>query len=287
MYTSDKLFSYDNLFPNEQLKLPVGKIFQVSELSIISGGEIEAHIQQCDEITFAVEGEATFFSGTASQVVKAGEVHYIKKDILHKIVASNNENFRFICIGFIPDYDNFSVSAFYNAAASRAFFTLRDNGTIKNLSEFLIREFYNYDEFSTKMINGYLEEILITLARLICGKALDFKNNNCEKTANFAIYKALRFIDREYMNIKNVKEVATKLSYSDYYLSHLFREKLGITLKEYLTKKKITYACELLSATSLSVEEISERLCFSSSHSFRRAFKQQISVSPSEFKKTT
>lgn len=287
MHESDKLFSYDNLFPHEPLKLSAGKIFQVSELSIISGGEISAHIQQCDEITYAIEGSATFFSDNTPQTVKAGEVHYIKKDILHKIVASNNENFRFICIGFVPDYDNFSVSAFYSATKNRAFFTTRDNGTIKHISEFLIREFYNCDELSTKMINGYLEQILVTLSRILNGKALSFKNSDREKTANFAIYKALRYIDREYMNIKNVKQVAEALSYSDCYLSHLFREKMGITLKEYLTKKKITYACELLGTTALSVEEISEKLCFSSSHSFRRTFKQQMSVSPSEFKKIT
>ena len=59
---------------------------------------------------------------------------------------------------------------------------------------------------------------------------------------------------------------------------------MGMPIKEYLTKKKVVHAMELLTTTELPVEKIAASLGFTTSHSFRRAFKQYTGVSPTEFK---
>ena len=284
MKYTDKLFAYDNLFPTGQMKIEVGEVFQVSELSLIRGGEISSHRQQCDEITFAISGSAQFYTNDACDTVTANQLHFVRKDALHKIVASSNDNFRFICIGLKPNRQNAAVKALYRALDSQPYFIANDNGTVKNLSEFLIREFYNQDEFSRDMINQYITQILITITRILCNKAYDYRKNSTDRTANFAMYKLLRFIDREYLQISSIKSIANTLSYSEYYLSHLFKEKMGITIKEYLTKKKIAYAAELLKNSDLTIEEIADRLMFSSAHAFRRSFKQYTNSTPSEYK---
>lgn len=285
MEYTDKLFAYDNLFPNGQLKIEIGEIFQVSELSLVRGGEISTHRQQCDEITFAISGSAIFISNDSQDVVTANQIHFIRQNSTHKIVASSDENFRFICIGLIPNSKSNAVKAFNSTLADKDYFITNDNGTVKNLAEFLIREFYNQDEFSKDMINQYLTQIIITLTRILSNKTYDFRKNSTDRTANFAMYKLLRFIDREYLQITSVKSIAETLSYSEYYLSHLFKEKMGLTIKEYLTKKKIAYGAELLRNSTLSVEEIAEQLKFSSAHAFRRSFKQYTATTPSKYKK--
>lgn len=58
MISSSKLFAFDNLFFDKQLRLPVGVLLQVSELSVIRSGEILEHIQTCDEITYVISGKA-------------------------------------------------------------------------------------------------------------------------------------------------------------------------------------------------------------------------------------
>lgn len=58
MISSSKLFAFDNLFFEKHLYLPTGILFQVSELSVIRGGEILEHIQTCDEITYVISGKA-------------------------------------------------------------------------------------------------------------------------------------------------------------------------------------------------------------------------------------
>lgn len=283
MDQSGKLFSYDNAFFNGQLRLPVGEIIQVSELSVIRNGEISSHYQHCDEITYAISGKAKFISGDTTYDVSAGQIHFIRQNVLHKIEVSPDDNFRFLCIGYIPDLNNDATKALYSLNQTEHF-VVNDNGTVKNLAEFLIREFYNYDEFSGDMINQYISQIFITLTRIINGKTHNYHPDQTSSTANFAMYRMLRFIDREYMHITSVKSISEALTYSEYYLSHLFKEKMGITIKEYLSKKKIAHASELLLNSTLTVEQIAEQLGFSSAYAFRRSFKKYTDCSPIEFK---
>lgn len=281
---ADRLFAFENIFQNGQMKIDIGEIYQASELSVIRGGEIVLHSQQCDEITYAISGSADFVSGDERLTVKAGQIHFIKQGCLHKIEASQNENFRYICIGYIPNMNNSAVSAFYDAIMSKEYFVINDNGMVKNHAEYTIREFYNYDNHSDEMINYYLSQIFITLARILSDKNYVYNINHSKKSGNYAMYKMLRYIDREYLQITNVGDISEALSYSEYYLSHLFKEKMGLTIKEYIMKKKIAYATELLRTSELTVEKISEQLKFSCTYTFRRAFKQYTGMTPKEYK---
>ena len=284
MEYNDRLFAFENVFDNGQMKIDIGEVIQVSELSVISGGEISQHTQVCDEITYAISGSAIVVSGSERKEMKAGQIHFIKKGQIHKIEASGNENFRYICIGYVPDKNNDIVKSLYNSCKDVSYFSVSDNGTVKVLSEFLIREFYNYDEYSEEMINQYMLQILTTIIRICSGKDYVYNRNHSKKSGNHAMYKMLRYIDREYMQITSVKQIAQDLSYSEYYLSHLFHDKMGITLKEYLTKKKIGYAAELIRDGVLTVEQIADRLNFSCPRTFRRAFKQYTGMTPKEYK---
>jgi len=286
MKYTDRLFSFDNLFHEGQLKLPVAEIHQVSELSVIRGGEIETHCQYCDEITYAISGSAKFFENNNCSVVNAGQIHFIKKGNTHKIEVLSNENFRYICIGFTPTHSSEIIKSFYDDIKDLQSFTVKDNGTVKHLSEYLVREFYNFDKYSRDMINEYLSQILVTIIRSRNNQILDFHKNESSRSSNYAMYKLLRYLDREYLQIDNVKAVAENLSYSEYYLSHLFKEKMGITIKEYLTKKKISYATELIRTSELTVEQIATILGFSCAYSFRRSFKECTGLTPSEYKKS-
>lgn len=284
MEYNDRLFAFENMFGSGQMKTDVGEIYQVSELSVIRGGEISLHTQHCDEITYAISGSADFVSGNERIRVDAGKIHFIRKGQQHKIEALQDENFRYICIGFEPASDNKDTRAFYDACNGCDYFVTKDNGTIKTLSEFLIREFYNSDDYSGEMINRYMSQILITLTRILSDKEDVYSKNHSKKSGNYAMYRMLRYVDREYLQITSVRHISQALSYSEYYLSHLFKEKMGVTLKEYLVKKKIAYAAEILRTSELTVEQITDQLNFSCPRTFRRAFKQYTGMTPTEYK---
>ena len=281
-----RIYEYENLFFDKNYILPVGKIRQISELSISQSGEIAEHIQACDEITYVISGNAMIMSGETLTEIKAGQIHYIAKDINHQIIADKNQPFRYICIGLEPNENYKKIESFMTMKKDKYFF-LNDDGIVKVLTELLINEIYSRDNNSDILINDYISHIFIALSRLYKrGACYDKrkKNYNCE-VSRLTFYDILRYIDREYLNIERTSQVAEYLSYSENYISHLFKDNMGITMKEYLIRKKINTAMELLVTSNLKISEISEYLNFNNAHTFYQAFKKITSVSPMVYKK--
>lgn len=285
MDNEGRIFTSNNVFKDKQMKVSIGEIFQVSELSLVRSGIIDEHIQQYDEITYIISGKAKISSDGGCDVVKAGDIHLIRQNEKHCIEADFNENLKFICIAFRPDLSNKIVEEYAKLLDMSPVRIVNDNGGIKVLAELLVREFYDSDEHSSIMIDGYLTQIIIMLARILSGRKYIHPENPGNRSAQYILHKTLRYIDREYLQIVSVKSVADAMCYSEYYLSHLFSEKMQMTIKEYITKKKISYAADLLDSSELSIDRIAEQLNFASSHSFRRAFKKYTGLTPSEYKK--
>lgn len=285
MNITSKLFSYEQIFRQGQLQIPVGDIFQIAELSVIKSGEIAEHIQFCDEITYAVSGKATIYSGDTSFEMTSGQVHFIKKGQYHKIVADENHNFHYYCIGFLLNPDYTEINMFTNATKSLNDFLVEDEGNIQTLFGLLMNESYLRDEESNIMIHFYFCQMLILLYRILNGKSKEKLSKINNSASNHAVYRTLKYIDRNYIKITSVKQIAAELSYSEYYLSHVFKEKMDMTMKDYLMQKKIMTATELLKTSNMSISEIAEHLHFSSLHSFGAAFKRYMQMSASDFRK--
>ena len=280
----DKIYEFENVFVNQNYVLPVGKVRQVSELSIIPNGEIIEHVQTCDELTYVISGKAKILSGDNIKDVSDGEIHFIKKGIKHKIVADSNEKFRYVCIGIDIDNNCREIDSFTKKDLP-GFFFAKDNGNIRYLTQMLLNEFYLKDENSDIMINSLLIQIFISLSRIYDGafgtvKKKEFSCNSSKLT----LYEILRFIDREYINLTSIKLISEHTKYNEDYISHLFKQKMGVTLKEYLLRKKISAAMELLNTSNLKIDEISDYLNFNSAHTFYQAFKRITKVSPTEYK---
>lgn len=283
MYFNQNVFEYSQIFSEDEKKLPFGKLYQVTEVSVIKSGEVVEHLQRCDEITYVVSGKATAYYDGTSCDLSGGEVHFIKKGKAHKIVVAPEENFRYICMGFNLNNEYEISRVFSEGTDGGDQFKLMDDGTVRTLSELLMDEIYAKDTLSDTMINLYISQILVSIIRLINNSK---EKNDKESVSSFnsTIYNVLRYIDREYINLKSVGEIARRLSYNECYLSHLFKEKTGITVKEYLLKKKILKAAELLKDENITVAQISDYLNFASPHTFSQAFKRFWGASPKEFR---
>lgn len=258
---------------------------QISELSLIKSGEIGEHIQHCDEITYVVSGKATVYSGDKTFELSTGQVHYIKEGQRHKIVADENSNFHYFCIGLTLKEDFAELDAFRNAVADLTMFVTEDTGRIRSLFGQLLNESYFQDEESNNMIHFYFCQLLILLYRAKQGSANEKVIRMNNSASNHAVYRALKYIDRNYMTITSIRQIAKELSYSEYYLSHVFKENMEMTMKHYLMQKKILTAAELLKNSNMTISEIAEHLHFSSLHSFSDAFKRYMHTTASDFRR--
>lgn len=84
---------------------------------------------------------------------------------------------------------------------------------------------------------------------------------------------------------KTLKELAQNTPYSYSRLATLFKDYTGVTLIDYLTDKKMTYAKRLLRTTSLTTLQISEKIGYSSLSAFNHLFKSSFDMTPSEYRR--
>lgn len=81
-----------------------------------------------------------------------------------------------------------------------------------------------------------------------------------------------------------VSQIASHFSYNEKYLSHLFRQKSGITLKQYMLEQKMELAKFLLTDTNQNINEIAAQLGYKDSHNFMKSFKKIVGLTPTEFR---
>ena len=82
----------------------------------------------------------------------------------------------------------------------------------------------------------------------------------------------------------SVKDLASVTGLHENYLSHLFKQEMGITVLQYVQDKKLEQAEYMLKHTNESVSEIANQLSFSSQSYFIQVFKKKNGVTPKEYR---
>lgn len=86
---------------------------------------------------------------------------------------------------------------------------------------------------------------------------------------------------RDHLTLRGVAE---EIHISPNYLGALFKEKVGISFKGYVTMIRLRYACGLLDSTTKTVKEIAFESGFASNEYFLSVFKKYMKCSPSEYR---
>lgn len=79
-------------------------------------------------------------------------------------------------------------------------------------------------------------------------------------------------------------DLAAVVGYTEYYLTHKFREETGLHINNYIKFAKIERAKVLLKSTDQTVQEIAASLCFSTRNYFSRVFQEVTGFTPVEYR---
>lgn len=81
-----------------------------------------------------------------------------------------------------------------------------------------------------------------------------------------------------------IKDLAEELGYSSGYFSDLFKQKKGVSPKEYLMNCRMELACLLLRSGQYHIADISRSVGYDNPLFFSRIFKKKLGMSPREFR---
>lgn len=101
------------------------------------------------------------------------------------------------------------------------------------------------------------------------------------------IQKIIYITERSFSNSKlSLSLIAEELSYNEKYLSHRFKEKMGVCYNEYLRTYRIKYAVALFNQGIASVTDTAHMTGYADPMYFSKVFKQCVGVAPMQYIKS-
>jgi AraC-like DNA-binding protein len=131
--------------------------------------------------------------------------------------------------------------------------------------------------FRRILIRNLVTEMLIAI--------LNSSSQSTNRDIPTRIHAATDFIAANICDPISSEDVASRVSLSKSHFQKLFRQTFGVPLHEYILRKKVEKAGELLKSTNKTVTEIAYDLNFSSSQYFATVFRQYTGISPSDQRK--
>lgn len=112
------------------------------------------------------------------------------------------------------------------------------------------------------------------------------------KEKNISRYSAkirqiILYTDFHYPEPLSLEYFAWNLNVSKTYLSHLFRQELGVPLTEYIRKVRMEKAAKLLKTSSLTLEEVAKSVGYANPNYFTLHFKATYHITPKQFQKSS
>ncbi len=99
------------------------------------------------------------------------------------------------------------------------------------------------------------------------------------------LQKTINYIDSHLDSPLKLDEISSTTGFSKFYLNHMFSIYTGMSIIEYVRRKKLEYAIELLN-TGRRVIDIAMEIGYSSERSFSRALVKEYGHSPRYFEIT-
>ena len=131
----------------------------------------------------------------------------------------------------------------------------------------------------TTMMKSYITLLLTWVFRKM-SVGLSQNSMNSERIPA----EILDYLEKHYQEKISLNELAKKCLYQPAYFSTVFKECYGITLTEYLQRKRIEHGCRLLRETDLSVEEIGRQVGYEDNVRFYRYFKKICGMTPNVYR---
>ena len=99
-------------------------------------------------------------------------------------------------------------------------------------------------------------------------------------------HRVRQYLDEHHNEQLTLREAAERLHISEYYLAHVFKQEFGIPPMQYVMKRRIGEAQELLMNTDLPIAEVADRLGYSSVCHFNAMFKKNVGLPPGKFRQS-
>lgn len=241
------------------------------------------------KITYIEEGGATidFFSRNSSGVrkvtVKAKDTFIITPKDIHNYHINSESKYShkdiYVTEELMRECCSLVSDDLYDSITSGEYPTIfrLSTSTLSSISEMMMPIMFE----PVSKVNAAIHKSIIIY---ILGQYVAIKEcfNNYPKW----IRKLLGNLDKESFLTLPIEEMVKGTGFSHSYVSSRFKHYMGMPLKKYVNKSKLSIAAAMLASSDCTIEDIVERLDFNTPSNFINLFKAEYGITPGKYRKS-
>ena len=202
--------------------------------------------------------------------LRGGSLDSLSNEAKEQLLAEGAIQHLFIHFTLGFPYDN----------ALTGVFPLQLTNSLQAKIEFLQRYLSAHEPASTFSLEAFLQ-----IQTLVCEVLLDIDKSLWRLSSGDArITQTIRYIENHCEESLSNDFLADKACMAVNSFSRLFRDETGVSLQKFVKRKRIDYACMLMTHTDMSIEEITAKTGFTNRFHFTRVFHEVMKVTPGKYR---
>lgn len=223
------------------------------------------------------EGDLFFIGSNVPHVFYNTEEHQAKKEAAQTIVIQFSDRFLGEQIWKTPELLNISKTIQLSKKGIQ-FSGKKKESVFKSIKKLL--KAHNADRVI--LLLQILQEWSRPENQQILNNLL--KSKNLIDPQEPKIQKILTYLSNHIEKRISLSELSQQVHMAPSSLSRLFRQKMGISLVDYLNTQRIAHSCQLLATSELTISEICFNVGFENLSNFNRQFLKRKQCSPRDFR---
>jgi AraC-like DNA-binding protein len=230
------------------------------------------------EFIYVLDGEFTTNIDGIEKTMKKGDLAVTFPFIMH---TSKESDAAFMLLLFDPQicggfYDRITK----NKPMNPFIMSQEQSDSLSALLHLMLLKMNDTSEYHTEIITAYINALVgETLACL--------KLKQTDYTSLTTAQRILFYCTNNYKNNITLNTLADHLFLSKTHITHTFKLKIGISLRNYINSLRIHNAMNLLRHTELNITEIMYECGYTNQSTFNRAFFALCGMTPREYRKKT
>lgn len=254
---------------------------------------VNSHVHNYYEFYFFLEGNVTMNIEGALHALKPGDVITIPPNISHYAIL-NDEHIPYrrfvfwISIDYCNDLLQLSPDYVYLMQHARVtkhyifHYDVIGFNTLQSKVFRLIEELHSNRFGRDAKITLCANDLILHLNRSV----YEMEHPKSQHEQQHLYQNLLLFIEDHLDEELTLDRLAEQFFVSKYHIAHVFKENLGLSVHQFITKKRLRMCQEaILSQTTIS--NIYLKYGFKDYSSFFRAFKKEFGMSPKEYRELT
>lgn len=252
------------------------------------------HSHNMLELSIVKSGTGKYYIGNEVYDIHRNDIFIISNVEAHGIEMNEQENLVNMVIHFEPrlvwsgdnDFDLRYLKIFFDRGQNFSHKLDKNNAAtikIQELFQEIEQEFLLKQPEYNLMVKVKLLNMLVLLLRHY-NYVLEERSPEDKNYEIKIINKITDFVDNNYDKDIKLQELADIAHMNPTYFSTFFKKYNGLTLTEYIVRKRISRAIEYLKQTDKTILEISGLCGFNNSANFNKMFKKVTGLTPTHYR---